>query len=78
MLLALNSCKKEKDKRQPAKEKTAFERPVYRCLQTLNMHSSMKEWRSWKHFWGKFNFLGGYLNELPTPDFNVKIVFYEK
>jgi hypothetical protein len=38
----------------------------------------MKEWRGWKPFLKKFNFLGGLLNDLPTPDFNLKIVFYEK
>lgn len=38
----------------------------------------MKAWRFWKPVFGKINLLGGILHDLPTPDFNLKIVFYEK
>lgn len=38
----------------------------------------MKGWKYVKQLWGKANLLSHFLDDLPTPDFNVKIVFYEK
>jgi len=38
----------------------------------------MKGWKYVKLLLRKANFLSGLLRELPTPDFNVKIVYYEK
>ena len=31
-----------------------------------------------KRFFRKMNFLAGYLKDMPVPDFNVRIVYYEK
>jgi hypothetical protein len=38
----------------------------------------MKGKRYVQQFLRKMNFLSRFLDDLPTPDFNVKIVFYEK
>lgn len=38
----------------------------------------MKGLRYMRQFFGKMNLLNDFLGNLPTPDFNLKIVFYEK
>lgn len=38
----------------------------------------MQGWKYVQQFLGKINFLSHWINDLPTPDFNLKIVFYEK
>lgn len=38
----------------------------------------MKDLRYMRQFFGKINLLNNFLGNLHTPDFNLKIVFYEK
>lgn len=38
----------------------------------------MKTWQLIKRLWKRINVYDRVLDDLPAPDFNVKIIFYEK
>lgn len=38
----------------------------------------MKGWKYVKLILRRMNFVAGYLKDMPAPDFNVRIVYYEK